>query len=135
MILGFRKRSAAGTEKARRRLSQLVMWHLAGGLDWNTIAQLSEKWANDYELTLAKDFVERLERYRRERRRLLFQVTARMRPARRLPEVSKALQGKKVLGLVANGCRTSPTGGTGGCMPSEADGGEASVQVMGSDAA
>jgi hypothetical protein len=25
------------------------------------IAQLSEKWANDYELTLAKDFVEHLD--------------------------------------------------------------------------
>ena len=56
-------------QKALRRLagglapasvSQLVMWRLASGLDWTTIGQLSDKWANRYELTLAKDFVEQL---------------------------------------------------------------------------
>ena len=48
-------------DMAPSRVSQLVMWHLAAGLDWNTIAQLSDKWVNRYELTLAQDFVARLD--------------------------------------------------------------------------
>ena len=48
-------------EKAPTSLSQLVMWHLAAGLDWNTIAQLSREWSNRNELTSAKDFVDRLD--------------------------------------------------------------------------
>ena len=48
-------------DKAPTSLSQLVMWHLAAGLDWNTIAQLSQEWSNRNELTLAKDFVDRLD--------------------------------------------------------------------------
>ena len=53
------KRLAA--DKAPTSVSQLVMWRVAGGLEWDTIAQLSEKWANRYELTLAQDFVDRLD--------------------------------------------------------------------------
>ena len=34
------------TSKAPTSLSQLVMWRVAGGLEWDTIAQLAEKWAN-----------------------------------------------------------------------------------------
>ena len=40
---------------ASTRVSQLVMWHLAAGLDWETIAQLSQNWANRYELTIAQE--------------------------------------------------------------------------------
>ena len=44
-------------------------------MDWDTIAEFSEKWANEYELTLAKDFVERLDALPEgETGRLLFQV-------------------------------------------------------------
>ncbi len=38
------KRLAADT--ASSPVSQLVMWHLAAGLDWETIGQLSQNWAN-----------------------------------------------------------------------------------------
>ncbi len=51
------------------------MWRLTGGLDWETIAQLSQKWANRYELTLAKDFVDRLSSIPEgESGRILFQI-------------------------------------------------------------
>ena len=48
-------------DKAPTTLSQLVMWNLSAGLDWNSISQLSQQWANRHELTLAQDFVERLD--------------------------------------------------------------------------
>ena len=68
------RRLAAAT--APTSLSQLVMWRVASGLDWNTIAQLSRNWANRYELTLAKDFVDRLDTLPEgETGRLMFQVT------------------------------------------------------------
>jgi hypothetical protein len=38
------RRLAAG--KAPTSLSQLVMWNLAAGLDWNTIGRLSQAWSN-----------------------------------------------------------------------------------------
>ena len=37
------------------------MWRLAAGLDWATIARMSQTWANRHELTLAMDFVEHLD--------------------------------------------------------------------------
>ena len=40
------KRLAA--EKAPAAVAQLVMWRLAAGLDWESIAGLSKKWSNDY---------------------------------------------------------------------------------------
>ena len=62
---------------APSRVSQLVMWHVCAGLDWNTIAQLSGKWANRYEMTLAQDFVARLDTkvVEGDMRRILFDVT------------------------------------------------------------
>jgi len=51
-------------EKAPETVSQLVMWRVAAGMDWSTIAQLAvgqRKWANAYELVLAKEFVDRLD--------------------------------------------------------------------------
>jgi hypothetical protein len=90
-------------EKAPTSLSQMVMWRLAGGLDWDTIAQLSEKWANNYELTLARDFVEHLDGLTEgETGRLLFQFDGVDAANQAIAsEVSKALQGQTVLGLVA----------------------------------
>jgi len=138
--------SNAQVQKALKRLTanmaptsltQLVMWRLAGGLDWDTIAQLSEKWANDYELTLAKDFVENLGTMPEgETGRLLFQVDGSDAAGEPLAgEVRKALAGKIVLGLVTRV----------GELPAEPDGPavackirlnakEAMVQVASSDA-
>ncbi|QDV32639.1 hypothetical protein [Tautonia plasticadhaerens] len=49
-------------EKAPESVAQLVMWNLIYKLDWATIRQLSRRWANTHELTLARDFVERTTR-------------------------------------------------------------------------
>jgi hypothetical protein len=90
-------------EMAPTSVSQLVMWRLAGGLDWETIAQISEKWANDHELTLAKDFVEHLDALPEgESGKLLFQVDGSDAAGEAAAkELSKALKGKTILGLVA----------------------------------
>jgi hypothetical protein len=47
-------------EKAPESVAQLVMWNLIYKLDWTTIRQFSRRWANTHELTLARDFVDRL---------------------------------------------------------------------------
>jgi hypothetical protein len=90
-------------EMAPTSLAQLVMWRLAGGLEWDTIAQLSEKWANDYELTLAKDFVDHVDALPQgETGRLLIQVDGTDAVSESTAkEVRKAFEGKTVLGLVA----------------------------------
>ena len=90
-------------DKAPTSLSQLVMWRVAGGLDWNTISQFSEKWANGHELTLAKEFVDHLDALPEgETGRVLFQVDGEDEASEPLAlEIGKALEGKMVLGLVA----------------------------------
>ena len=95
------KRLAAQT--ASSRVAQLVMWRLAAGLDWETIAQLSQGWANRYELTLAQDFVEHLDTLAEgETGRLHFQIDATDPAGEKLAaETSQLLQGKIVLGLCA----------------------------------
>jgi hypothetical protein len=84
-------------------LTQLVMLRLSGGQDWDTIAEVSAKWANAYELTLAKDFVQRLDSLPEgEAGRLLFQVDAKDASGDAIArELSQGLAGKTVLGLVA----------------------------------
>ena len=101
----------AQVQKALRRLTaemaptsvtQLVMWRLAGRLDWDTIAELSQKWANDYELTWPRTSWSISTRCRRVRRAdCCSRWTAKTRRASRWRRVSKLLRGKTVLGLVA----------------------------------
>ena len=93
------RRLAADT--APTSLSQLVMWRVASGLDWSTIAQLSQNWANRYELTLAKDFVDHLDTLPEgETGRLIFQVAGTDDTSKPMAvELNKELQGKTVLGL------------------------------------
>jgi hypothetical protein len=87
--------------KAPTSLSQLVMWSLAADLDWSTIAELSQSWANPYELALAKSFVDHLDSLSaRESGRLLVQVNAQdpaSEPA--AAELKQALRGLTMLGL------------------------------------
>jgi hypothetical protein len=129
------KRLAA--DKAPTSLTQLVMWRLAGGLSWDTIAELSEKWANDYELTLAKDFVEHLDSLTEgETGRLLFQLDGVDAASEAIAsEVGKALDGKTVLGLVAQvgEIPARPLGPAVACKV-RVKANEATVQVSSSDA-
>jgi hypothetical protein len=137
--------SDARVEKALKRLasetvassvSQLVMWNVAAGLDWETIKRLSNAWANDYELTLAKDFVARLDTLPEgESGRIYFQVEARDSTANAAAEgLCKFLDGKTILGLVAHSDRPAqPDGPAVACSVKVGDK-EAQVQVFSTDA-
>ena len=118
-------------------LSQLVMWRLAGGLDWDTISVLSQKWANDYELTLAKDFVEHLDTLPEgETGRLLIQVDGTDAAGEPIAaELGQLLRDKTVLGLkaVVAEIPTRPNGPAVACRV-RLSGKEAMVQVSSSDA-
>jgi hypothetical protein len=124
-------------EMAPTSLTQLVMWRLASKLEWETIGELSRNWANDYELTLAKDFVEHLDALPEgETGRLLFQVDGKDEAGAPIAkEVSNALRGKTVLGLLAQVVEvpSRPDGPAVACRV-RLSGKEALVQVASSDA-
>ncbi len=131
-------------QKALRRLSgglapasvsQLVMWRLAGGLDWDTIAQLSQGWANRHEMSLARDFVERLGSLPEgDSGRLLFQIVGTGSAEElQAAELTGAIEGKTVLGLRAViGVPARPEGPAVACRV-RLGGGDALVQVFSSD--
>jgi hypothetical protein len=111
------------------------MWRLAGGLNWGAIAQLSEKWANAHELTLAQDFVEHLSALPEgESGRLLFQVVGTDAASQSMAsELVETVKGKTVLGLqAAIGIPARPEGPAVACRV-RLSGGEALVQVASSD--
>ncbi|MFI5460969.1 MAG: hypothetical protein ACHRXM_36635, partial [Isosphaerales bacterium] len=125
-------------EMAPRPICQLVMWHLAQGLDWETIAQMSNKWANRYELTLAKDFVEHLDALPKEGEtgRMVFEVDGTDAASQSMAvEVKKAIRHKLVLGLLAEiGVPARPEGPAVACRV-KLTASEALVQVASSDGA
>jgi hypothetical protein len=109
-------------QKALRRLaanavsksiSRLIMWRLTAGVDWETLAELSNGWANGYELTLARNFVERLDTLPDgETGRVLFEVDGTDTSSAALAaQVKTALRRQTVLGLMAElGIPTRPEG-------------------------
>jgi hypothetical protein len=128
------KRLAA--EKAATSISQLVMWNLAAGLDWKTVARMSQGWANHHELTLAQDFVEHLDSLPNEETgRLLFQVDAKEAASQStITEIVKVIDGKTMLGLrTVIGRPSKPDGPAVACWVRLAAN-EALVQVASSDA-
>jgi hypothetical protein len=88
-------------DKAPTTLSQLVMWRIAAGLDWATITELSTSWANSDELTLARSFVENLEKLPEgETGRILMQIDADEEGSRAdAAALKKAIDGSTLLGL------------------------------------
>jgi hypothetical protein len=127
-------RLAADT--AASTVSQLVMWNVAGNLDWETIGQLSRGWANRYELSLAKDFVAHLDTLPEgEAGRLQFQIIASAPTNEVLAaDLTKAIQGKTILGLRAErGIPTRPEGPSVSCRV-RVGAESAFVQVFSSDA-
>ena len=113
------------------------MWRLAAGLDWDTIAQLSQSWANRYELTLARDFVDHLDTLPEGETRA---AAVRGRGDGRGERgdggrVEKAIRRKMVLGLVAEVARfrRGPQGPAVACRV-RLTASEAPVQVSSSDA-
>jgi hypothetical protein len=132
-------------QKALRRLAadavskpiaRLVMWRLTAGLDWETLAQMSNGWANGYELTLAKEFVEHLDTMAEgETGHLLFEVEGTDAASEtQAAEISKGLRRKTVLGLVAEvGIPARPPGPAVACRVRISHS-EALVVVTGTDA-
>jgi len=125
-------------DKAPTSLSQLVMWRVAAGLDWDTISQFSAKWANGHELTLAKEFVDHLDALPEgETGRVLFQVDSADAASKPIAsEVVKALNGNTFLGLVARVAEipSRPEGPAVACRV-KLNASEALVQVTSSDSA
>ena len=100
-------------DKASKSIARLVMWRLAGELDWETLGQISQDWANRYELTLARDFVEHLDRLPDgETGHVLFQVKGTdVATGAFAEQLRTALRRKIVLGLVAEpGIPRAPRG-------------------------
>ena len=126
-------------EKAATTVSQLVMWNVAAGLEWGTIAELSRRWANRFELALARDFVDRLDADAAsewETGKILFQIEGTDdASSSRAAGLNKALEGKMVLGLRSGtGIPARPSGPSLACRV-RIKGEEMQVQLSGSDPA
>jgi hypothetical protein len=94
-------------DKAPPVIAQLVMWHVYNGLSWPTIETISKGWANDFERTVARDYVNRLRQANDpfalsedECGSVYFELTSR-RPADDplQKELHDALIGRTILGL------------------------------------
>jgi len=123
--------------KAPASVSQLVMWRLAGRMEWDSIGQLADKWANLHELALAKDFVARLDTLPDgESGRILFEIVGTDPASEAMATtIGAVLNDKTVLGLhSALGVPARPEGPAVACrVRLSVD--QALVQVMGSDSA
>jgi hypothetical protein len=125
-------------EKIPTSVSQVVMWRLAAGMEWNDIAQLAEKYGiKAHELTLARDFVDHLDGLKEtdgESGRLLFEIEGTDAASRAMAgELTELLRGKTVLGLQATiGIPAQPEGPSVACRV-RLQGGQAVIQVVTSD--
>jgi hypothetical protein len=121
--------------KAPESVSQLVMWRLTG-MDWAQIAQLSSKWANPHELTLAQEFVDRLDSLTDfETGTILFEIDGADPPTQaQAAALTKELADKAFLGLKTKtgSLPEQPEGPAVACRVRLAQG-EATVQVISSD--
>jgi hypothetical protein len=128
-------------DKAPATIAQLVMWKIAGGLDWETIAGLAKKSANAHELSLAREFVAKLDTLPEgETGALLCEVRgSEQGHAALAAELTKRLEGETVLGLSVK--PTVPTRPDAPCVACKvqlkgtAEAPEATVQVAISDGA
>jgi hypothetical protein len=123
-------------EMAPTSITQLAMWKLAAGLDWDTIAVLSQKWANRHELALAMDFVGHLDTLPAgETGQILFEVDGTDEPTAAIADqIKKAIRHQQVLGLLAEiGVPARPDRPSVACKV-RLKGSDAFVQVSSSDA-
>ena len=88
----------AADKAAPSTIAQLVMWPVASKLEWATIEELSKKWANGHELSLAREFAENLDTLPSgETASLLCEIKGG--DAAQAAALTKALDGQIVLGL------------------------------------
>jgi hypothetical protein len=120
-------------------VSQLVMWRVASRLDWEAIARMSKGWSNAHELSLARDFVEKLDALPEgDTASLLCEVRAADEAqAAVAAELGERLDGQVVLGLpVKTAVPARPEGPAVACrveLVGAGAGTEARVQVAKSD--
>ena len=128
-------------DKAPATIAQLVMWNVAGKLDWETIAGLAKKSANAHELSLAREFVAKLDTLPEgESGALLCEIGGADEAQSALAaELTKRLEGQSVLGLpVKSTVPTRPDAPGVACkvqLKGTAEAPEAQVQVAISDGA
>jgi len=133
------KRIAA--DKAPSTVAQLVMWRVASKLDWEAIARMSKPWANAHELSLAREFVEKLDSLPDGESAALFCEIHGADDAQTAlaAELCRLIDGRVVLGLpVKSGVPTRPDGPSVACrvqLIGTAEKTEAQVQVAKSDGA
>ncbi|HEU5118877.1 MAG TPA: hypothetical protein VFT74_19950, partial [Isosphaeraceae bacterium] len=105
-------------QEAPQTVSQLVMWHVGVGFEWDTIARLSRNWANPCELELARAFVNNLKVQPSKTGKtdvatsqLCFDLTSRRSPSDSMEQgLHDLLTSWSVLGLKAvEGIPASPT--------------------------
>ncbi len=96
-------------EKAPTVASQLALWNVSAGLDWNAIAALSKGWASPKDVALARQFVESLGQGAREESGRIF---VKVEGDEAVAEAMKGLaKGGSLLGLkVETGIPDVPTG-------------------------
>jgi len=111
------KRLAA--QKAPSTVTQLVLWRVAQGMDWETIEGLAKSWANPQEVALARRFIETLDGGSKSPRegfdpgtfRYSMSVDGAGEHAGLIAGLGKALEGRQVVGLTArSGVPVKPEG-------------------------
>ena len=108
---------ALAESKAPPVVAQLVLWYVADGFDWATIATYSKGWANPFEQTLAQEFVRRLRETGSDQSVhsegiMQWELTSRSSNSESIvQELRTALKTKFVLGLQGHeGIDASPNG-------------------------
>jgi hypothetical protein len=125
-------------EKVPTSVSQVVMWRLTAGLEWNDIAQLAERYGvKPYEVTLARAFADHLDSLDAkggETGSILFQIEGTDAASEAMAaELTEVFRGKTVLGLQAKiGIPAQPESPSVACRV-RLQGREALVQVDSSD--
>jgi hypothetical protein len=51
-----------GEAKAPQTISQMVLWYVTSGADWDNVGRLAQGWGNAHEIALARRFVDGLEK-------------------------------------------------------------------------
>jgi hypothetical protein len=111
-------------DKAPPSVAQLALWHVANGFSWDTIARISQNWANAHEIALARQYVQQLRETAQSQAKVpaelgtvYWELTSRQSEKNSLAAELRALLKKNtVLGLATQeGIATAPSGPAVAC--------------------
>ena len=125
--------------QAPETVAQLVLWHVAAGVDWTTLARISRRWANASEIALARDIAGRFESQAAATEspegRLVIEILSDAEHNALAGSLRSTLEEQPIFGLrVRSGIPAQPTCPSIACRTKIA-GTEASVQLWLSDPA